>query len=240
MINEGKPYVDLRFYTRQNISDRGSGLRLIKTIAEYGKESMPEEFDNSGRWVSISPPKFESLLTEWGKSDIVLMRRQSRYEAEIAISMDFTSSGCFNTFLYWIEEDYFRSLLSIDNFIRLSVAIYNELKPDYGGIHQTRDAIDLTTIEHDLYGKTVVPTDLNKGFPNVYWGNFFGPRFINIIGREKLKSAPCFQRQDLTDGGILILTSHSPLDPRSEDSRMGQKTLRKHIGEEHFRNWPDE
>ncbi len=148
-------------------------------------------------------------------------------ESEIAINLGFTGSKNYQTFLMWINEKYFTQETSIKNFLKFSISLYEVLTPDYGSIHQTNDAINLATVQHVKFGKTVLPIDLKKGLPNIYWANFFSPVFVDLIGKQKLLDAPVYERMDLPNGGLLLITSPSPLNPKSHNPAIGSTSIEK-------------
>ncbi len=44
----------------------------------------------------------------------------------------------------------------------------------------------------------------------LHWANFFGPRFIETIGKDKLLAAPMRRVEVLSNGGILCTLSSCP------------------------------
>ena len=61
----------------------------------------------------------------------------------------------------------------------------------------------------------------------IYWANFFGPKLVKKIGREKLLSAPSWKTEELEDGGILLI-----LGPTTYpiDREISRKEVEKHLG----------
>jgi hypothetical protein len=150
--------------------------------------------------------------------------------------MRFLASG-FNTATLWVEEEYFKSQARTEDFLQLSITIYGLLHPAYGRIHLSRDAIEMATVQDPRYGRTIVPVDLKKGLPGIYWANFFGPEYVELIKRRKLLCAPCEDIRELSDGGVLVLTASSPLDPSSEVNRRRQQAVQDFLGEDIFYHW---
>ncbi len=91
------------------------------------------------------------------------------------------------------------------------------------------DLIELTYRQwHPLYGFDYAPV---PGVPNttredalalearcLYHINVFGPEFVAKLGRERLLSAPVWQRRELDDGGLLVATI-----PYMEENRREKK-----------------
>lgn len=234
MALDDKELVSLGFFTRLNMRREQLASQLLSLIYGQGRELAPEVFERRGQHIRIGPTDFEILVREWERSYSVLLRRETRFESQIAIVMGFAASGGFNTMSIWVEEEYFETPVRTEDFLQLSIAMYALLCPVYGNIHQTHDALQMATIQDPKYGETILPTDLRKGLPGIYWANFFGVEYVEKIGRQRLLSAPCEDIRELPDGGVLILTTPSPLQPSLEANRAKQIALRDYLGEELF------
>jgi len=235
MITE-KSDVSLSFFTHLNLRQRRIARQLLEEIYRHGQEFAPELFDAEGQMIPVDPDNLERLIEQWVCYDNTVMRRETRYESEIAVTMP-RSASRFNFIKLWVEEAYFKSQANTEDFLQLSVAIYDLLCPAYGRIHQSHDMIEMATVQDPRYGRTIVPVDIRKGLPGIYWANFFGPEYVDLIGGERLFSAPGEYVQVLSDGGALVLTTSSPLDPSLEANRARQKSVRDHFGEGFFYHW---
>jgi len=108
---------------------------------------------------------------------------------------------------------------------------------------------ELYALLHSMYGEASIlemvrrtqrayasPLDLRRGIPDLYWANFLGPEYVEMIGLEKLVSAPFCSVETLRDGGVLLLLSPSPLDylgdPLSFDTR--RERIKLHLGPKIF------
>jgi hypothetical protein len=81
-------------------------------------------------------------------------------------------------------------------FVNFGVALYESVMPDFGwadldqpGGHTWFDHVDALAI------------------PHLYWANFFGPSYVQRIGRDVIKSALSWQVRELRDGGLLCVVS---------------------------------
>ena len=231
MTIKEKQTVGLTFYTRFDIRNQTLGRNFLSLIFEIGKDYSPSKIDFGKQWRSVEENNMGPILALWENSDNMLFRREYQYESELAILLGKTTDG-YSIMTYWVDETYFDEEMHIQNFISLAIQLYNLIHPDYGWIHQTQDEISMATIQHPIYGPTIIPVNLAKGFPNIYWGNIFGPENVDSIGRDRLLSAPCYEILELSDGGILIRTSASPLYPNRD--RKQQIVLRKYLGESFF------
>ena len=234
---EDKRQVDLGFFTRLDLGQQQVARRLLKLICDPQWDFAPTQLDDGKRWIPIDlTGDLEGLVKRWKHWSSVLMRREMQPESQAAISTRFAASG-FNTVSLWVEETYLQSQLHTEDLLRMSIELYVLISPSYGSIHRTQDALEMATVHDPKYGKTIVPTDLKRGLPGVFWANFFGPEYVELVGRQRLLSAPCKVARELPDGGVLILLASSPLALPIETIRARQRAFMTYLGEDLFYHW---
>jgi hypothetical protein len=222
--------IGLVLYTRMNLRSAGLATGLIRLFLEHAEQFSPNSMEMDGRWRRIDNDSLEEAVAYWARSYNVLLQRQVDYESQLAVSMGGMASGGFNMVDFWIDASFFASREAISSYLQFCVALHDLLKPVYGNIHQTGDAIRMATVDHPKYGPTVMPVDLRKGLPDIYWANFFGPEYASSIGLDRLLTAPCHERRMLEDEGVLLVVTESPLAIRREQ----QHAVKNHIGLSHF------
>lgn len=84
-------------------------------------------------------------------------------------------------------------------FLDVGKGLYAILRPTFGWIEYNYEW--LPTTHEDI-------EDLK--LPALYWANFFGPAYMNKIGRDKILSAPAWTIEELSDGGVLYVLASSP------------------------------
>ena len=78
-----------------------------------------------------------------------------------------------------------------------------------------------------------VGRDFGRFLPAIFSANFFGARYVELMGRERLLDAPA-QEVSPIDAGILVVRDG---DPRAWDSpahEQADQRLLDHLGREHF------
>jgi hypothetical protein len=143
-----------------------------------------------------------------------------------------------------MEARYFEKAERIKAFLGFSKKLYVLFGAYYGRAYQKEDEARQNRVftyfppGHPRAGKVYSETgfggDTRSGIPGVYWANFFGRIYVEMIGRQKFLSAPCFQREELEDGGFLLLTSENPLDWDKPEVQELRKAMRDHLGYEYF------
>ena len=79
-----------------------------------------------------------------------------------------------------------------------------------------------------------VGVELERGIPGVYWGNYFGPFYVDWFGRKKIEELPCVEKRWLDSGGIFFTTAPTPFDWNSPVARQIQQAVKEHLGEDAF------
>ncbi|HEY2461785.1 MAG TPA: hypothetical protein VGI16_13315 [Candidatus Acidoferrum sp.] len=82
-------------------------------------------------------------------------------------------------------------------------------------------------------GLRAIGVDISKYLPGLYWLNFFGRPYRNLIGDERWVSAPVF-RTDQCGGGYILQLSDTPEDWHLPEYETSEESVRRHLGEEYF------
>jgi len=77
-------------------------------------------------------------------------------------------------------------------------------------------------------------TDLAKGIPGVYWGTYFGPFYVEWLGREKFERLDCYQIKELETGGILLLLTERPDTWMHNDHQALRRSIIEALGQDAF------
>ncbi len=78
-----------------------------------------------------------------------------------------------------------------------------------------------------------VGRDFGQFLPGVFWLNFFGSRYRELIGDDRLRSAPAEKVMPL-DGGTLIEIAGDPPSWDSPEYAANEQRIRSHLGTELF------
>ena len=79
-----------------------------------------------------------------------------------------------------------------------------------------------------------VGVKLEECIPGIFWGNYFGPFYVDWFGRGKFDDLPCVEKRWLDTGGIFFTTSATPFDWNTPAARQMQQAVKEHLGEEAF------
>lgn len=111
-------------------------------------------------------------------------------------------------------------------------ALCGALPSLYGDIHSS-DEYDAKNMSHEGGGLEAVGVDASKHLPGLYWLNFFGKPYCDLIGRDRLLSAPAAETREVNEGVLLRLFD----DPRkwaSPEYKAVERRVLDHIGPQYF------
>ncbi len=75
---------------------------------------------------------------------------------------------------------------------------------------------------------------LEQCIPGVFWGNYFGPLYVDWLGKEKFSTLPCVDMKEMPDGGVFFTTAKTPFDWNKEEARQVASAIREHLGADAF------
>ncbi len=82
-------------------------------------------------------------------------------------------------------------------------------------------------------GRRAVGIDFAKCLPGVYWLNYFGEPYAELMGKNKLLSANVFEAKEINKG-VSIQISESPQHWHEKNYQNSEKNFLKHIGDQYF------
>lgn len=233
----------------------------------YGSKSWKQKMENLLITMidqSLLKPDAEGTLSDLiaGKSDVfpIDMSRSKRLE-----SLWQDSKGIFFSKVqpeYWInlyrrtmrpknrepdwlnmgiEETFFESGDCTEEFIQFGTSLYLWGDMFYGYISHPADFDNQTQLSEDIIvGRKIVSNlgrDIRQMIPGIFWGNFFNSAFVDWFGREKFETLPCYKLEYLSDGGVFIQMSSSPLE--YDETGGAQEAVKQHLGRNAFANIHD-
>jgi len=74
---------------------------------------------------------------------------------------------------------------------------------------------------------------VSRALPGLYWINYLGPPYVELIGRQRLLAAPAWSVRALGDG-VLVQTDEVPELWDSAGYRERERRIMHHLGPAHF------
>jgi hypothetical protein len=100
----------------------------------------------------------------------------------------------------------------------------------YGACLEEYDAKNMVS---DDSGTRVVGVDVTKGLPGLYWLNAYGGPYVELLGEEKLMTAPTAVTKRL-GGTVLLAIAESGRRWNTAHYRATETAVRDHFGKEFF------
>jgi hypothetical protein len=92
---------------------------------------------------------------------------------------------------------------------------------------------DSKNMSHKGGATMAVGVDASKGLPGLYWLNFLGPPYRDLMGRERLLAAPAHRVKEV-DSGILLSLGSNPRSWNSTEYREVEQKVLDHLGRQFF------
>lgn len=101
------------------------------------------------------------------------------------------------------------------------------------GFACTSEEFDAKNISHEGGGTEAVGRDISKALPGLYWLNYFGEIYCDLIGRDRLGSAPAPYIHEVGNGMVLTV-SGDPTAWESGGYRAAEEKILEHLGPQYF------
>ncbi len=78
-----------------------------------------------------------------------------------------------------------------------------------------------------------IGVNLKQSLPGLYWMNFFGPLYADLIGDQRIMSTPAVTVRRCGSGALIIL-DETPLNWRDPDYKKRESEAIDHLGNQFF------
>jgi hypothetical protein len=107
----------------------------------------------------------------------------------------------------------------------------DELRPAWGAARHVGEY--WTKVMSDGPRIEAVGRDFARYLPGLFWLNFFGERYVLLMGKERLTSVQA-QRVSSVDGGVLLEVSRDPLAWTTVEYAQDAQRVLAQVGEHYF------
>jgi len=154
--------------------------------------------------------------------------------------------SAFSRSFYSIEDSFVRKAKQLDKWLYFVQGLLGLHKAWYMSCALSEEGLKKNFLEwrsqhprakdptRGVGGASGVGLKLEQGIPGVYWGNYFGPFYVDWFGREKFETLPCTKKQWLETGGVFFTTAPTPFDWDTPEARQTQQAVKEHLGIETF------
>lgn len=92
---------------------------------------------------------------------------------------------------------------------------------------------DAKNMIDDETGVRAIGANITHATPGLYWLNFFGRPYVDLMGRDRLLSAPAYEVKSVDDG-VLIALDSSADGWLSAAYRQREQAVIAHLGKQYF------
>lgn len=262
-------YVRLTFFARTPLASAEKGKEFYRLLRSMGPEYLPE-FYSAGEpadW-PFDWNRLDDIVRLWynegwlagkakGFGEGTLFRRVTPPRLHGDVSTHYSnaphnSSGLCNNInldfpISWVRQSREAEILA------LSSRLFQWAKADFGFLCTTSkslhgscrvvwDAPPPTKAEWQELASGWVCRELFESLPSLFWGNFFGPVYVDFFGRQKLLKAPDCLVEELPEERIFLRLSKSIFDLASEEVLERIEALKQYLDPEAFydpQKWKD-
>lgn len=235
-------YIDMNMKSTQDWSATEKAQEFVDILVLEDDFLLPQKYDSREpeRFV-FDASNLAKLFEIWASETAWLtLKRRKPFPIWILIqNWKYREHRQFNQIMAGFDERYFAEEDNIARLLSCAKRLYV-----WGGIthgyichRQDWDVKNYFGVETKVAsGKSVVTGGLRlqEGLPGIYWANYFGPLYVNFFGREKFLTAPAYHKEELSDGGFLLLTAPSPLDYGRPEVRALEEAIIDHLGRDAF------
>ncbi|MGA7614896.1 MAG: hypothetical protein WBX15_06920 [Thermoanaerobaculia bacterium] len=217
--------------TPLSMDDASSGARVLDILVRTAPELSPEFY---GNFEPVKTP-FQSIEESvgWWKPPF-LWKRTKRVRVDGAVW--FTNRGNHSAVYITVKA----RRPPIEQAVAFIQAAALTLSADLAYVHlMTEEETKSSRGTYDTWYPIdigITTHDLKNGIPNVCWAMVFGPAYVRLIGREKLRTAPCFDVKDLADEHVYLQVTADveAIQQDFQDFDDLRQRIREHLGEQFF------
>lgn len=162
-----------------------------------------------------------------------LLTRRDRFPEQGIYYSNISKAKKPNVFSHGIEEGIEEGSDEARTFIDYAFELFKLFKPVYGRVYCMEDYRAKNLVQGAV-AENAVGNDLRKHLPGIYWANFFGPRYVDFFGEDRLLSTSAHEARWLGEAGILLLVSESPFEYDDSEVKATEQAVVEHLGPEAF------
>lgn len=227
--------------TSDPLSDREGLAGLLQHLLDA---ELDLGFDRWGRTDREARPLSRSLVPEileaW--DGLSLDFRSKRRRLHVSVSPSSVAGGAG-----WITARYPASVPLHHLVERLTTRLAVRFRVEFGilellgkveaSVQVANGAASYVDRARKSWTLCVGPNRLEDGIPGPFWATFLGKPYLDLIGAERVFSAPAAEVSRVGSDCALIRLTDDPTDPvrYSAEFTASRERVREHLGQQYFR-----
>jgi hypothetical protein len=113
------------------------------------------------------------------------------------------------------------------------LAAVERLSVRYGCVYD-KSEFEAKNMIRSSSGVSAVGVRLGAAIPGLYWLNFFGEPYLDMIGSDRFLSLPAGSMTSIPRGGIVVKLADTPEAWRTSEYKVVERQIIKHLGTQYF------
>lgn len=105
-------------------------------------------------------------------------------------------------------------------------------RPAWGAIYH--DAEYHAKVMSDGPSVRAIGVDFARYLPGIFTANYFGPRYVELIGQQRLLSAPSVASAEVVGEGMLLVLDEDPYTWDTPERKVLEDAVLDHLGRQYF------
>ena len=222
-----QPNFAIRMFSTKDWSNAEKAQQFFSLLLSLDRDLIPEKFGPYGQPnKKLSFDRLDSAIEFWVKKPAGSLgfyaSRSKPHRVVFWVNWQYQESHRFNELNVWIDARLVNAKNDPTWLIELGNRLYFWGEMDFGQIW-------CETVSEGRQGK-----QLEYGLPEIRWANFFGPLYVEFLGREKFVTASVAIREELAGGGYLIAIAENPTGLDYQQLSSYGKIQSNHLGADAF------
>ena len=227
------PSVSFSIRSLKDFQDAKLAERVLEEINEAGKDFIPVFYGEYEplklKYDSADPAPLIRLWMDERDGGagaqrtvaeaMLLMEKKKKPKTSYQMHWQKDQQARFNYLTLAVDIDYLRNQKSFRRFMDLGTRLLLLLEPVQANIW------------NEMIPGWYSPINMRVRHPELGWINYFGRPYIDLFGRERLLSAPCYRTFEIGEDIIGLQMSEDLFQPIPSEVRYAVK---QHLGEDAF------
>jgi hypothetical protein len=207
---------------------------VLSTINSFGLDFIPQKYDiYEPEKFKYNPNDIENVVKLWLNEENarkvakehgvaagqVLLKKKAGHKVSYMMMWDKGREARFNNFIISVDIKYFKDKHRQKRFLDLSRQIMLILEPVHG------------RISNRMFPDWYEALNLHVRLPDILWVTLFGKPYIDLFGREKILSTPCYKVEEINHDLIWLQATENLFEPVPNEVKNAIKT---HLGADAF------
>lgn len=249
-------YMNTIIYGRAHFGEYHRAKQLLEQICEH-EEFIPDKYgwaepvrlpfskENMEGAIAALVNERQNQAYPQDSHGRILLKRNKKPHCLYISEWSRIRLNPFGHSFYHIEERYIKSPANLAQWIRYSLSLLPVHEAWFASLSLDAEKAAKNQLEWIIpnnAGPGFVPGTQALGFfgklhesiPGVYYGNYFGPFYVEWFGREKFENLPCVEKRILPTGGVFFTTAETPWDWDTPQCCQLQRQVVEHLGADVF------